>query len=103
MIVTRACGPLVYPEGHLAMLVGVIAVLPGGTAGCSSPLETCVMPSGTMESSPEGEGSQVSWRWGSLGPVSDVKSVFSNRDVSSTSGGTRAQQEPAIGEYLGQP
>lgn len=57
-----------YPEGHLAMLIGVIAVLPGGTAGCSSRLETCVMPSGTMESSPEGEGSQVSWRSGVSGP-----------------------------------
>lgn len=59
MIVTKACGPLVYPEGHLAMLAGVIAVLPGETAGCYFPLEACVTPSGTVKSSPEGEGSQV--------------------------------------------
>lgn len=57
-----------YSEGHLAMLAGVIAVLPGETAGCYFPLEAHVMPSGTMISSPEGEGSQVSWRSGVSGP-----------------------------------
>lgn len=49
-------------------------------------LEACMMTSGIMKASPEGEGIHVRASSGPLGPVSKVPGIFRNRDLLSTYG-----------------
>ena len=49
------------------------------------PSTACVAPSGTMKTSPQRIGFQVRSSLGPLDPESDVHSIFSNRELPSTS------------------
>ena len=55
----------------------------GGTVGCFSSLEACMVPPDTIKASLQ-EGAFLSVAQGTLGPVSEVHGVFSNRDLLST-------------------
>lgn len=60
----------------------------GRTSGCFPPLEVLSVLSGTMKFSPQGGDFQVRSSLGPLGPVSEGRGVFTDRDVLSASGGT---------------
>lgn len=61
------------------------------TAGCSLPLQTCMVPSDIMKLVLREEAFRSSPVQGSLCPVSGVHSVFNSRDLASTSGVTTAE------------
>ena len=71
--------PLQHPQGYGGMLVVDVVVI----AVCRT-LEACMVLSGTIKPSPQGEGFQVRSSSGPLGPVSEVHNAFSNRDLLST-------------------
>ena len=57
--------------------------------GCFPPLEVSMAPWGTMRTGPQGGGIQVSSSLKAFYPVSEMYSVFSKKDLTSTSGQER--------------
>lgn len=66
------------------------------TAGCSLPLQTCMVPSDIMKLVLREEAFRSSPVQGSLCPVSGVHSVFNSRDLASTSGGIHGRVFKAL-------
>lgn len=75
LVTAKECLSPLHPWGYPALLGGYdswVSCLGRLTVGCFSSLEACLASSGTMDSSSQGGGFQISTSSGPLGPVSEV-------------------------------